>query len=325
MFDEYGGYITNLLASRFGRRIQVVVDKVALGNHRFEIYFVDGLSRSLAATVVVDATGNAVAEATVNTSLVQPNELKRIVEALGSTALGTAYAILEALPNNVACVKHDDCLKAVTKVEDATRKVLESGVLLVPDEDVYWKVKELLESGGLPFESTVKVEEGDYREVVDYAQRLSYLVRNNPHLYYNRVAECLLGLRYDGLDEGLYPSLELFPDIRRIVIRLGICYINMGLYIKEGYSMTVRVWYDIQSVSRDPAEGIKDTIYITQHLIKNWHSHAIRTLDAAIKCLKSKTKIPPTATEVVLGYLQAWRNLLIKYGNEIEENKKLHL
>ncbi|MEM4922661.1 MAG: hypothetical protein QXU65_06685, partial [Sulfolobales archaeon] len=70
-------------------------------------------------------------------------------------------------------------------------------------------------------------------------------------------------------------------------------------------------------------ELLCDTLENAPKLLRNWHEHTVRLLEKVIDQAESG-KIKPRTAKALADYLRAWRDLLVKYKDRIEENKMIH-
>ncbi|MEM1699733.1 MAG: hypothetical protein QXD83_07645 [Sulfolobales archaeon] len=308
-------YVLHLLSSTLGRNIYV-----ELRGRIFFIYSRSGFGLTQIGAVDVDWEGRE-AYGFVDRRFLRPEELKQVVEALGSAALGVAFALVEKLSGLEGCESATFCSGFLGSIIECLDSLAREGVLLVPDQDVYSKVMEFLTDFMFPFVSEVPVGESDFDEVDSLYTGVSDVLYSEE---YEDVAERLekVTVRLDG---GMTAS---------VMVGSGNTLLVILSYGPLEYFTSLRLVADFRSVSNPTYIFAKGYIEEVRHavppklfeefvdVVKNRFAHTTQAISKAAEKLESSTDLPREAASTVANYLRAWHNLLIKYGSKIEENRR---
>ncbi|MEM1913798.1 MAG: hypothetical protein QW067_11725, partial [Thermofilaceae archaeon] len=109
-------------------------------------------------SVLVDASRPEVLGARYNADLTTLEGFKRLVERVGVVAYSIAKALLDTLPNSPMCAKSERCLEYLKLLSEAVGGV---GERFEVDPRVYKQVRDVVERGALPFETSARLEQGD--------------------------------------------------------------------------------------------------------------------------------------------------------------------
>ncbi|MEM1699060.1 MAG: hypothetical protein QXD83_04160 [Sulfolobales archaeon] len=298
-------YFKSYISSRLGGKSLVVYDCY----HNVSCYAEVRAGGKRVADFKVSATEGALKVIELDESAVGLNELRQILEVAGSIALGVGISMLDVLQQQQ--MLREDCVgcwQFVETVEKALNVVSQYRSTLLPDMGVYDRVKELVVRGGLPFHSHVDIDKEDYVSFLLLAQRASNAIRRMGADQNNKVDEPLQKMRYSEL--GTTASIYILPHLGTIEIWFGM--FDVRAEVEKGRLFVVTV-------------GGAEAEYIDRlvEALRNWLHHAVNVIDIAVKRLES-VDVPREYVGPVIDYLRAWRDLLIKYGSKIEENKMIH-
>lgn len=179
----------------------------------------------------------------------------------------------------------------------------------VPDLEIYESVKRIIESNGIPFKSTIDIDEDIYRELIEKDDRLrkstSYIdVYDILHKYEYVVDQNIVSwIEYNSITNGITIFFKLLPSISYIEIHLSVDRYEPILTMAINTSFT------------------KDAEQIV-NVISNWYTYVVKTLRMAIENdAFIKKGIKKEIVDAYRDYLETWLKVLKRYRDEIEKNK----
>ncbi|MEM1699059.1 MAG: hypothetical protein QXD83_04155 [Sulfolobales archaeon] len=261
----------------------------------------------------------------VDRRFLSPEELKQVVEVLGSAALGVALALIDKLSSIEGCrsaVYCSDLLDTVVRaVNERVVPLVSEGVLLVPNQYVYDKVMEFFDDFLLPFVSEVPVEGDVYDELYSlFYEGFSKL------LEWEKLLKFRVLLRRDGVmavvrvtPQGeLYVVLEMGPLVYEVNARLGSDFRSAEPYVLiKGKFDEAR---DLVLPERDII--LPELCLEAKELARNWLDYVVRVLSRLAAQLKTYKDLPPEVVKTVSDYIRAWLKVFTRYRDRIEEYRR---
>lgn len=305
-------YSQQVLSSRLGERVGVIG-----WEYGYSIY-TKSYGGSPVADIYIDRKSGKVSLLTE----FDPEEVMKILEALGSVALSIALALVDKLSSLEECEQTPKCSELVNNLRESVSRVLESGTLLTPDTEVYEQVMELLEVDLLPFASEVPIENSEYRKITELGRNALKVKSDERYKELSPPTNILFALDEDR--KTYARVVMILPGTLRIRLDNGFLEYEVRINITDNVHSGkphVLVTGSIAYVYEVPPERLSKV----KEIPKNWYDLTIQAISGAIKHLETDRELPPEVVKPVADYLRAWLKLLTKYGNEIEENKKLHL
>lgn len=305
-------YAQQVLSSRLGERVGVIG-----WEYGYSIY-TKSYGPSPVADIYIDRKSGKVSLLTE----FDPEEVMKMLEALGSVALSIALALVDKLSSLEECERTPKCSELVSYLRESISRVLESGTLLTPDTEVYEQVMELLEVDLLPFTSEVPIENSEYRKITELGRNALKVKSDEGYKEWSLPTDIRFALDEDRTTYARV--VMILPGTLRIRLDNGFLEYEVRINVTDNTEHSgkprVLVAGSIAYVYEVPPERLSEV----KEIPKNWYGLTIQAISGAIKHLEIDRELPPEVVKPVAGYLRAWLKLLTKYGNEIEENKKLH-
>lgn len=305
-------YAQRVLSSMLGERVGVIG-----WEYGYSIY-TKSYGPSPVADIYIDRKSGKVSLLTE----FDPEEVMKMLEALGSVALSIALALVDKLSSLEECEQTPKCSELVGYLRSSINRVLESGALLVPDTDVYERVRESL-GDLLPFASEVPIENSEYRKITELGRNALKVKSDEGYKEWSLPTDIRFALDED---RNTYARVVMIlPGTLRIRLDNGFLEYEVRIDVTDNAEHSgkphVLVTGSIAYVYEVPPERLSEA----KEIPKNWYDLTIQAISGAIEHLETDRELPPEAVKPVADYLRAWLKLLTKYGNEIEENKKLQV
>ncbi|MEM1694692.1 MAG: hypothetical protein QW456_10830, partial [Ignisphaera sp.] len=220
--------------------------------------------------------------------------IEDVVRKLGSMAYGVALALIETLSNDPRCIK-GNCGECIKLLMNHLQRIV---YFPVPDLEIYESVKRIIESNGIPFKSTIDIDEDIYRELIEKDDRLrkstSYIdVYDILHKYEYVVDQNIVSwIEYNSITNGITIFFKLLPSISYIEIHLSVDRYEPILTMAINTSFT------------------KDAEQIV-NVISNWYTYVVKTLRMAIENdAFIKKGIKKEIVDAYRDYLETWLKVL---------------
>ena len=254
-------------------------------------------------------------------SAIDLREVVQMFEVMGQVALGVAEALYDVLQQHrdQLCTDEIECEHLLELVIYVLEVIHRHGALVLPDADVYEQIKELMLSGGLPFRSRASVDADDYASFLlyaEYAKEALLRLFSMPEEYSDKLVKTLSGIRTVS-GSTASARLHLFPAHPES-IDITVAGFNVRFTLEAGV-LSVFVGLEDEGLYQG-VDGVKRLA----EAVRNWNHHVTRALDEAISIVESERGIPRDYLRPVVDYLRVWRDLLVKYRDKIEENKRIH-
>ncbi|MEM4500906.1 MAG: hypothetical protein QW512_02095 [Thermofilaceae archaeon] len=264
-------------------------------------------------SVLVDAGRMEVLGARYNADLTTLEGFKRLVERVGVVAYSIAKALLDTLPNNPMCAKSERCLEYLKFLSEAVGGV---GERFEVDPRVYKQVRDVVERGALPFETSTQLEEDDYSRLenalskVHGAAGLEGVELQNLRRFTVAVGGDLLAEVSPYWHSLGSPFTMVFTD-RSGSFRVDVIFRTGYGFGFEGYYLIIELLdVSLRGVSLDRVAEV----------LGNWFEYVRRALEALAEWSKSGG-LPPRTAEALASYLRAWTAVLEKHRSELEKNR----
>jgi len=296
-------YVLYLMQNRYNKSINVMYSKTSDGTSfsiDIDFWRDSDPDSSHIASVCIYNNGDVL----YKYGYIDIDEIRDTIRRLGSMAYSIAFALIETLSNDPRCVLHicGDYL-------DWLQKQLSSIVYFpIPDPEVYESVKNLVNGGGMPFESSVDIDENIYRELKEKHKTLEYIDTFIPiDPYIQRV----LGQYKYTVDNGVISYININQLINGITIIFEVQPSNIietSLWIdpdkpKIYININTEFAYDINRVA---------------DVIRNWYDHVSKAIVNAIKRIENLDNIDRDTSK---NYLETWLKVITIYRNDIENKK----
>ncbi|MEM4500907.1 MAG: hypothetical protein QW512_02100 [Thermofilaceae archaeon] len=316
-------FIERWLGMRLAREgvTDVYVESVGISTSqatRFGFYLIDATGPVTvvreAGAVMVQPDRYAITDAEVNTDVVSPEEFVELVRSFSSAVYSAVMALLDSLPNSPMCARDHHCLGYVKELRDVLEWTFDRVGLYPPvDPEVYERVKDVVERGGLPFKSEAEVDWEDHEKVVAGLLGVAREVDR-------RVGKVRVFAPGDGSEQDLSVSLTLDLSSPSIVLVVGdaVSLSLMMLTYSEGshLAVTSKLAAPYPHYSSTPPEVVSE-------VFARWYDFTVWALERVVKQLEAGGGgLPPKVSEAVVAYLRAWLDVLPKYKRELEKNKK---
>lgn len=301
----YPGYIYTVVFGDLLRMLRYYVWNLFRDRYGVNIYTEEGWSGGqLYLDIRIDSDNNKFAKVRVSTygrieyiyGSIDREMLRDIIETLASLAYGAALALLETLSNNPRCV--DSCSRYVNEL---VNRLLRVTWFPVPDLDVYSFVRDLVNRGGVPFRSTVDIDENIYREI---REKKNLIEQNRLYRFFVNKYE---------VDQNIFARFVDDLNGISIVFELPSKSDDVRIYFNISTNKP-KLYVDILTdVSRDIDQAID--------IIGNWYTCTIKAIKKAIEELENLGVVDRGVISVLKDYLESWLKLISMYRDEIEKKK----
>ncbi|MEM1694584.1 MAG: hypothetical protein QW456_10275 [Ignisphaera sp.] len=298
-------YVLHLMQNRYNKIINVVYSETSDGT-RFSInidFWRDSdPDSSHIASVCIYNNGDVL----YKYGYIDIDEIRDIIMKLGSMAYSIALALIETLSNDPRCVLHicGDYL-------DWLQKQLSSIVYFpIPDLEVYESVKNLVNGGGMPFESSVDIDMNIYRELKEKHKTLEYI---DTFIPMDSRIQRILG-QYKYTVDGVTSYIDINPLINGITIIFEVQPSNI---------IETSFWIDpdkpkiYMNINTEFAHNINRVVDV----IRNWYIYVSKTIVYAIKWIEKLDNIDQDTSNQLKNYLETWLKVITIYRNDIENKK----
>lgn len=282
-------YVWNLFRDRYGVNIYT------------EERWSDG---QLYLDIRIDSNNNKFAKVRVSTygrieyiyGSIDRKMLRDIIETLGSLAYGAALALLETFSHNPRCV--DSCSRYVNELFNRLLRIV---YFPVPNLDVYNFVRDLVNRGGVPFRSTVDIDENIYREI---REKKNLIEQNRLYRFFVNKYE---------IDQNIFARFVDDLNGISIVFELPSKSDDVRIYFNISTNKPKLYVYILTDASRDIDQAID--------IIGNWYTCTVKAIKKAIEELENLGVVDRGVISVLKDYLESWLKLISMYRDEIEKKK----
>ncbi|MEM1694920.1 MAG: hypothetical protein QW456_11995, partial [Ignisphaera sp.] len=209
--------------------------------------------------------------------------------------------LIETLSNDPRCVG-GECGSFINSLIDGLSRVT---YFPIPDVEIYESVKDLINRGGIPFESSVDIDENIYRELKE--------IHN--YVLSSEIYEILYDIDIYNVDQNMLSKIDFEYDRFRVVFKSKSPYNIIGI----GFDIDPNKPKIYVSIDYIELTGNIDRVV---DVIRNWYIYVSKTIVYAIKWIEKLDNIDQDTSNQLKNYLETWLKVITIYRNDIEKNKK---